>query len=339
MILYLKSTLIFLTLIVCSPLYGQMVQIKVQNAAGEGVPDATITVNNNNYNTNAGGEISQTLPIGNYVIYINAKGYNTLKDTLKIIPNNNTYTFILLANRNIINAYTMSGSRFKKRAAEEVVSIEIIKPEFINNAGINRIDEALNKMPGVDVIDNQINIRGGAGWSYGAGSRVMVLLDDMPMLSADAQDAKWDFMPIESCEQIEVLKGAAGALYGSSALNGVVHFRTAYAKKQPVTKFQMYNGIFGNPARKELVWWAKNQPTFYGGYASHSRKIGNTDLVAGAAWFAEDSYLQGDVTRRARFNVSLRHKVKNVPGLVLTLNSNLQKGKTSTFFLHQADTS
>ena len=144
------------------------------------------------------------------------------------------------------------------------------------------------------MVDNQINIRGGAGWSYGAGSRVMVMVDDMPMLTADAQDAKWDFLPIENCEQIEVLKGAASTLYGSSALNGVVNFRTAYARSKPITKIQLYNGMFGNPNRKEMIWWGKKQPSFMGGYASHSRKIGNTDIVLGSAWFAEDSYLQGE---------------------------------------------
>jgi iron complex outermembrane receptor protein len=194
-------------------------------------------------------------------------------------------------------------------------------------------------MPGVTVIDNQINIRGGAGWSYGAGSRVMVMVDDMPMLTADAQDAKWDFLPIENCEQIEVMKGAASTLYGSSALNGVVNFRTAYAKSKPVTRLQLFNGMYGNPNRKEMIWWGKKQPSFMGGYASHSRKIGNTDLVLGSAWFSEDSYLQGDATRRIRLNANIKHRNKKINGLQYGVNGNMQIGKSSTFFLHEADTS
>ena len=118
---------------------------------------------------------------------------------------------------------------------------------------------------GVDVIENQVNIRGGAGWSYGAGSRVLVLVDDMPMLTADAADAKLDFLPIENCEQIEVLKGAASSLYGSAALNGVVNFRTGYAGLKPKTKVMIYNGMFGNPDEKSWIWWGKKQPQFQGG--------------------------------------------------------------------------
>ena len=35
---------------------------------------------------------------------------------------------------------------------------------------------------GVQVVDGQANIRGGSGWSYNTGSRVLVMIDDMPIL-------------------------------------------------------------------------------------------------------------------------------------------------------------
>jgi outer membrane receptor protein involved in Fe transport len=306
------------------------------------IKDAEITLQNISTNTDEIGSYQIVIAGGTYKMQIVANGYKTLQQTIFVKSTGSgmqLMNFEMQPTKKEISAITVSGSRFKKRAAEEIVSIEILQPSFIKNAAINRVDEALNKMPGVTVIDNQINIRGGAGWSYGAGSRVMVMVDDMPMLSADAQDAKWDFLPIENCEQIEVMKGAASTLYGSSALNGVVNFRTAYAKSKPITKIQLYNGLFDNPNRKELIWWGKKQPSFMGGYASHSRKLGNTDLVFGSAWFSEDSYLQGDATRRIRFNANIRHRNKKIAGLQYGFNTNMQIGKTSTFFLHEADTS
>jgi outer membrane receptor protein involved in Fe transport len=332
--------LIALLLILNNATTAQTIQGVLYNNNLDAIADATISNGTSTVLTNNEGVFTLPLTVGSQTITIKASGY-VQKDSLINITSNEVYKciWVMQPKKGVITSITVSGSRYKKRSAEEIVSIEIIKPEFIKNAAINRVDEALNKMPGVDVIDNQINIRGGAGWSYGAGSRVMVLVDDMPMLSADAQDAKWDFLPLESCEQIEILKGAAGALYGSSALNGVVHFRTAYTKNKPITRLQMFNGIYGQPARKELVWWGKKQPQFGGGYVSHAQKFGSTDVVAGAAWFTEDSYLQGDATRRIRFNTNIRHKVKNIEGLILGLNANLQVGKSSTFFLHAADTS
>ena len=65
------------------------------------------------------------------------------------------------------------------------------------------------------MVSSQPNIRGGSGWSYGAGSRVLLLVDDIPALQADAGLAQWDDIPVENIAQIEVVKGAASALYGS----------------------------------------------------------------------------------------------------------------------------
>ena len=41
-------------------------------------------------------------------------------------------------------------------------------------------------------------------------------------------------------EQVEVIKGASSALFGSSALNGVINLRTAYAKDKPMTSVTMF---------------------------------------------------------------------------------------------------
>jgi outer membrane receptor protein involved in Fe transport len=335
-------SLLFIILLLNTTIRAQIIYGVVTNKANNlPIKDAEISLQNQSTTTDEYGAYQLSIPSGEYTITVSANGFIIKQEGIKVATSSSKQeiNFSLQTAKKEITNITVSGSRFKKRAAEEIVSIEVIQPNFIKNAAINRVDDVLNKLPGISVVDNQINIRGGAGWSYGAGSRVMVMVDDMPMLSADAQDAKWDFLPIENCEQIEVMKGAASTLYGSSALNGVVHFRTAFAKNKPVTKLQLYNGLYDNPNRKEMIWWGKKQPSFMGGYASHSRKVGNTDLVFGSAWFSEDSYLQGDATRRIRFNTNIRHKSAKIIGLQYGINANVQVGKTSTFFLHAADTS
>ncbi|MCK7529808.1 MAG: TonB-dependent receptor plug domain-containing protein [Marinilabiliales bacterium] len=46
---------------------------------------------------------------------------------------------------------------------------------------------------------------------------------------------KWNFLPLENLSQVEIIKGASSVLYGSSALNGVINFRTADASNIPLT--------------------------------------------------------------------------------------------------------
>lgn len=288
--------------------------------------------------TNANGEFALRLHAGKNELKFSYTGYKERFLVVEMRENESKSLEIFLkAKTEELKMVTVSGSRFEKRAAEEVVSIEVLKPAQILNTANNTMEDALQRVPGVDVIENQVNIRGGSGWSYGAGSRVLVLVDDMPMMTADAGDAKWDFLPLENCEQVEILKGASSSLYGSSALNGVINFRTGFAKNKPHTKMMVYNGMFGNPKDKSWKWWGKQQPGFQGGYFMHSQKFGQLDMVLGSAWFSEDSYLQGDLNRRGRINLNLRYRSKKIEGLIVGVNTNVQKNKSQTFFFWQPD--
>jgi iron complex outermembrane receptor protein len=322
--------------------FAQLIKVigRVKEASNSNaLENASVFISNKiNTKTNDKGEFTLTVPKGNYSLIVSSIGFKKLVYAVEVTDNMKEIEILLTSSSTLLKQVTISGSRFEKRAAEEIVSIEIIKPKDILNAGINQVDDALNRVPGVDVVDNQVNIRGGSGWSYGAGSRVLIMVDDMPMLTADAGDAKFDFLPLENGEQIEILKGDASALYGSSALNGIVNFRTGYAKSKPVTKLMLYNGLFGNPKRLETKWWGKQQPQFQGGYFLHAQKFNRLDAVIGGAWFSEDSYLQGDLTRRARVNVNLRYRFKKIDGLVAGLNTNIQKSKAQTFFFWAVDT-
>ncbi|MDA9817355.1 TonB-dependent receptor [bacterium] len=150
----------------------------------------------------------------------------------------------------------------RKQAIEEVpVSIEIIKPELIDNKGITSLDQAVEQTPGVSTFDGQVSIRGGSGFSYGAGSRVLLLWNGMPLLSGYAGDTQWNAIPMEQAAQIEVMKGASSVLYGSGALNGIIAIREREPGTTPVTKLKVQYGIYDNPRRASLRWWDTNPMT------------------------------------------------------------------------------
>jgi iron complex outermembrane receptor protein len=131
-------------------------------------------------------------------------------------------------NAKLIETVVVSAGKFEQRIEETTVSVEVIKPTFISNKNTTNIQTAIDQVPGVNITDGQANIRGGSGWSYGAGTRVQVLVDDMPLISGDAGQAQWSLISTENINQVEIIKGASSALYGSSALNGVINIRTAY---------------------------------------------------------------------------------------------------------------
>ena len=235
----------------------------------------------------------------------------------------------------VISEIVVSAGKFEQKISDVTVSMEVIKPTMIENTNTISMDAVVSQIPGVDVMDDQPSIRGGSGYSYGAGSRVMMLVDDMPILSADIGDVKWNFIPTENVSQVEIIKGASSALFGSSALNGVINVRTAYPKDQPETKVTIFNGMYMNPERKELIWWGSNQPLFQGASFLHSEKIKNLDLVLGGNIYSDDGYREFETEERIRGNFNLRYRDAKIEGLSYGLNGNYMNMDKTEFFLWQ----
>lgn len=254
-----------------------------------------------------------------------------------------------------LEGIVVSAGKFEQKLSDVTISMEVIKADRIANQNANNIMESLNKVAGVDIYDSQPSIRGGSGYSYGAGSRVLLMVDDMPMLSPDAGDVKWNYLPIENLSQVEVLKGASSALFGSSALNGVINLRTAFPKDKPETRISINNGVYLNPQRKEMIWWDNDELSYSKGSAGvfffplsnfgiknpgfggmnffHSRKIGQLDLVVGGNTYKNQSFRQGESESRSRLNVNLRYRAKKVEGLSFGINGNYMYQDKTNFFL------
>ncbi len=231
----------------------------------------------------------------------------------------------------ILNQVTVTSSRFEKPLGEVTVSLDIIKPSLVESVNATSVSQVVDKVPGVQIIDGQANIRGGSGYSYGAGSRVLLMVDDLPFLQGDAGFPNWRDIPVENIEQIEVLKGAASALYGSSALNGIINIRTAYAKSTPVTKAAMFVGITGAPRNKNMQWWGDAWPMESGAQFAHRQKFGRLDVVIGANAYFDNAFRQGEYSRKLRGNGNLRYNISET--FKVGVNFNINGGPSSSFFL------
>ena len=154
---------------------------------------------------------------------------------------------------------------------------------------------------------------------------MLALIDGLPMMSADAGNIKWHFLPLENLSQVEIIKGASSVLYGSSALNGVINFRTADASNVPVTQFYAETGLFGAPATEEWKWW--DSPRLFGSTSfSHLRKINDTDLGVGVNISSDRGYRKYNDETMGRVSVRLKHYSSRTEGLKYGIN--LSGGKT-----------
>jgi len=333
----------FLTLLISAQfLYGQEAIVKgtiSDEQTGETLIGASIQNGQagRGTTTDLNGQYELKLEPGKHTIKFSYVGYREVSKQITLSPNSVVILDIALGERKTdLDAIVVSASQYQKRLAEETVSIDVIKNYVVENTNVRDLAEAVVKVPGVNVIDGQASVRGGSGYAYGTGTRVQVLVDDMPLVTGDYGEVRWDFIPMENAEQIEVLKGAASVVYGSSALNGVINVRTGFAKSKPETKLTLYQGIYFNPRNKRAKWWnSVEQPNFTGLFFSHREKKGQWDFVTGINGSLMESYQREGDTKQIRINFKSRYRHPKNDGLTFGVNANTMLQKYGRFFIWQ----
>lgn len=261
----------------------------------------------------------------------------------------------------ILETVVVSAGKFEQKLEEQVVSMEILKPALIANKNTTSIETALEQVPGLSIIDNDPQIRGGSGFTFGVGSRVAIVVDGIPLLSGDAGRPEWSYIPVENIEQVEIIKGASSVLYGSSALNGVIHIRSAYPRSKPKTVINYSVGNYSLPQEPAESWYHNSIPGFTNLNFLHSRIIKkNLDFVVGgnlnvdqgyigppppAPYMPEDlkqalkitdsipTYTNKDMLKlRGRINFNIRYRSKKIKRLSYGINGNAMVSKTNMAF-------
>ena len=237
-----------------------------------------------------------------------------------------------------LETVVVSAGRRKQTIEEVPVSMEIIRPQLIDNKGITDLEQAVDQTPGVFTMDGQVSIRGGSGFAYGTGSRVLLLWNGMPLLSGYAGDTQWNAIPMEQTAQIEVMKGAASVLYGSGALNGVISLVEKEPGIVPETKLKVQYGIYDNPARNSLKWWSRS-PMNQQIEAYHGQMFKKIGYTLSTTLFHNDGYKQGESEYRGRISGSLFFKPQKIQRLKAGIGYNYQYQKTGNFLIWQSDSS
>lgn len=302
----------------------------LDQTTNEALIGATVQIDGEGTITDIDGAFSLEVDPGAYQLIISFIGFSTQIQPVNLSAGENQTVNILLQEEStLLNTITVTSGKHETRLSEVTVSLDVLQPGLIENTSKKTLDEALNKIPGVNIIDGQANIRGGSGYSYGAGSRVLLLQDDVPILQADAGFPNWDDVPIENIDQVEVVKGAASALYGSAALNGIINVRTAYAKSEPETKISTFYTHQFKPEDQSKAWW-DNAPGSFASSITHKRKIDRLDLVFGGFYLNDYTYNKDTYKKYGRFNFNTRYRVTD--RMTIGLSGNFNKGKSGSFF-------
>ena len=276
------------------------------------------------------GDFSLQLSPGSHLIEFYYVGYERISRVITLKSGEQMRLDVrMTVSSRMLDEVVVTAGKFEQKLSDVTVSMEILRPRQLSNQNITSLDMLLERTSGISILDGQPSIRGGSGFSLGIGSRVLMLVDDLPMLSGDAGDIKWNYLPVENVNQVEVIKGASSVLYGSSALNGVINLRTSIPGNDPRTEVTLFGGVYMNPRREELIWWDRNHMNA-GISASHLRKIGNLELSVGGNYYKDEGYRENEFEDRIRGNLGLRYRFRKVKGLSAGITA-------SAMYMDQAD--
>jgi len=255
------------------------------------------------------------VPAGRVRVYAAALGYGPVDTVVALTGGDSTTVDFSLLPAPLalppVDVVSSKVARFGDRPATSVVEI----PERdIDQRAINTVDEAVDKAAGVQMLNGQINIRGSTGYVQGLNSRVLLLVDGVPMNQGDRGGINWDLLPVDQIERVDILKGAGSSLYGSAALGGVVNLTTRDVPEGVHVRVRLTGGAYGNPPND--VWRFRDGTGLQGGgdvSGSYGTAMFGGRLAAGARH--SDGYREQDdgdhwqIASRARWQASPRTRV------------------------------
>jgi vitamin B12 transporter len=180
----------------------------------------------------------------------------------------------------------VTATRIEEKVSEQASSVSVVTREEIEEKSSVLAGDALQGIPGVDVQRSgspgnreNIKIRGGLG------THTLVLIDGFPVNSPTLGQFDISSLPVDGFERIEVVRGTQSALYGSSAMTGVVNFIPRKGKEG-----RQYGAGASGGSYNTLTWK---------GSAQGAEERGNLHL--GASGFESDGILDNDGTSLASF--------------------------------------
>ena len=125
----------------------------------------------------------------------------------------------------------VTATKTEHSLGETTADVSVVTREQIEKMPANNVLDVMRTMPGVTVdsarsfygtsTQNKVIIRGMGGDDV--NGRVLVLMDGLPVMTAGNNIFNWDTISLDTVERIEVVRGPASALYGSSAMGGGIN--------------------------------------------------------------------------------------------------------------------
>lgn len=198
---------------------------------GEHIPFVNIFLEGTNYGTTTdvtGHYILVDLPVGEYTLVAKMVGYKTQKEKVTLKADETLEIKFELEEDVIrMDEVVITGTKTFKRQTESAVIVNVLDGKTIDKVAAQTISESLSFQPGLRMETdcqtcNYTQLRmNGLGGAYS-----QILINSRAVFSPLTGLYGLEQLPTALVERIEVVRGGASALYGSSAIGGTVNIIT-----------------------------------------------------------------------------------------------------------------
>ena len=204
-------------------------------ATGEHLPYATVAIKGTTIGCAADGTGHyniNNIPEGEHTLVVSAVGYRTVEHPFRAVANQSQeINFTLDEESTLVDEVVVSATRNETNRRLTSTVVNVASTKLFEGTASSNLSEAMNFQSGLRVENTcgncgapQLRINGLEG-QYS-----QILLDSRPIFSSLAGVYGLDLMPVAMVERVEVIRGGGSALFGSSAIGGVVNIIT----KDPV---------------------------------------------------------------------------------------------------------
>ncbi len=164
---------------------------------------------------------------------------------------------------------------------ESAANVSVLTGEAIRQSSALHLGDALGSIPGISIGEY-----GGLGQNVALSLRgstagqVLVLVDGVPVNDLQLGGYDLNLLCLENIDRVEVIRGAASALYGADAMGGVINVITLQAPSSEVTSTVSYRqgdhglekltGRLARPLGNRLLVHVIGAKTDYDGFRENS---------------------------------------------------------------------
>ena len=191
--------------------------------------------------------IANVVP-GRYTLSASRIGYAKVSQSVTVASGQDaTVDLVLRVAPTLLDQVVVTATKTETRIQDVPAAVEVVDAAALAASGAKTVLEALRSVTGVTDASYGENFQSiqlrGLPRKGNENETVLLLIDGVPQTDS-RNSARLTTMPIDNVDEIEVVKGPNSALYGRTAIGGVINFITRDPPSHPEFRSEVQTGAW-----------------------------------------------------------------------------------------------